>query len=71
MTSSEKGSMLKLIAAMACEQYGFDPDARRSQAVPNLRQDLDMVGLPLDDKTIRKWLREACELVPKEYWDKG
>ena len=70
LTTSEKGSMLKIIAAMACEQYGFDPDEARSQAVPSLRQDLDLVGLPLDDKTIRKWLREASELVPKEYWNK-
>jgi hypothetical protein len=71
LSNSEKGSMLKMIAAMACEQYGFDPTAVRSQAVSSLRQDLDSVGLPLDDKTIRKWLREACEMVPKEYWEKG
>jgi hypothetical protein len=70
MAASEKGSLLRMVAAMACEQYGFDPSEPRSQAVPSLRQDLDSVGLPLDDKTIRKWLREACELVPSEYWDR-
>lgn len=70
MPASEKLSLLRMIAAMACEQYGFDPTEPRSQAVPSLRHDLDSVGLPLDDKTIRKWLRESSELVPKEYWGK-
>jgi hypothetical protein len=47
LTTSEKASMLKLIAAMGCEQYSFDPHDARSGAVPSLRQDLDSVGLPL------------------------
>jgi hypothetical protein len=70
VAASERVSMLRLIAVMTCGQYSFDPEEARSQTVPNLSHDLESVGLPLDKKTIRKWLREACELVPKQYWEK-
>ncbi len=64
----ERTSLLKLVAAMGCEQYGYDPNQEKNPAVGSIRDDLDSVGLSMDPKTIRKWLTEATELVPSDYW---
>ncbi|OAN79214.1 hypothetical protein A8B78_12985 [Jannaschia sp. EhC01] len=65
-TNAGKASMLKLIAAMAIEQYSYDPKAQRNEAVQNTSDDLDGVGNSLDLKTIRKWLKEACDQIDPE-----
>jgi hypothetical protein len=65
-TPSEKLSLLKMIAAMAIEQYGYDPSAQKNDAVKALCDDLDGLGIGLDPKTIRKWLKEACALIDSE-----
>jgi hypothetical protein len=65
-TPSEKVSLLKMIAAMAVEQYGYDPSAQKNDAVKALCDDLDGLGIGLDPKTIRKWLKEACALIDPE-----
>lgn len=70
ISPQERETLLKLIAAMACEQYNFDPEAVRSSATSSIRDDIETVGLRMDSNTIRKWLKEAMALVPKEYWDK-
>ncbi|MDQ7069288.1 MAG: hypothetical protein Q9M48_00800 [Rhodobacterales bacterium] len=66
--SSEKGTLLKLVAAMSVENYGFDPSKNRNEATGHIRSDLEIVGLSLDSKTILRWLREASELVDEAYW---
>lgn len=70
MTDAEKVSLLKIIAGMAIEQYAYDPGAQRSDAIRNISDDLERLGISLDRKTIRKWLKEACELVDPEYLSK-
>ncbi len=67
--SIEKMSLLKLIAGMAAEQYGFNPNDQRSKATSHIIEDVQAVGLSLDHKTTLKWLRESSELVSNEYWD--
>lgn len=69
--AQERQTALRLIAAMACEQYGFNPTASRNEATTRIREDLAAVGLSLDNKTILKWLKEAGELVNKDYWHNG
>jgi hypothetical protein len=69
LSSQERSTLLKLIAAMACEQYGYDPRGDRSDVAPNIQKDLELVGLTMDAKTIRKWLREAAQQVEASYWD--
>ena len=69
-TSQEKRTLLKLVAAMACEQYNFDPNVPRSDAASRIRDDLELIGADMDSKTIRKWLLEAMEFVDKDYWGK-
>lgn len=70
LSPQERETLLKLIAAMSCEQYNFDPDAVRNSATSSIRDDIETVGLSMDNNTIRKWLKEAAVLVPKEYWEK-
>ncbi len=68
MTSQERQSALKLIAAMSCEQYGFNPKANRNDSTKRIQEDLASVGLSLDNKTILKWLKDAADLIDKDYW---
>ena len=62
----ERESLLKLLIGMAIEQYGFDPIARRSSATANIASDLARHGVALDEDTVRKWLREAVDFLPRE-----
>ncbi len=67
-SSQERETLLKLIAGMASEQYGFDPRHHRSEVIKNIQEDLDRAGLSMDAKTVRKWIRQAAELIPDAYW---
>ena len=62
----ERDSLLKLIIGMAIGGYGFDPGAKRSEQPATIADDLLRRGIPLDVDTVRKWLREAAELLPKD-----
>jgi len=59
----ERDSLLKMIIGMAVIGYRFDPKAR-SGATKDIADDLHLAGVPLDPDTIRKWLKEAAELLP-------
>lgn len=67
-TSQERDTLLKLVAAMACEQYKYDPSEERSQAIGSIRDDIEQIGQSMDAKTIRKWLKEAAAFVDGDYW---
>ena len=60
---SERTTALKLIAAMAVKGYAFKPNAERNAATSDIQTDLNLLGLEMDNKTILKWIREACELL--------
>lgn len=66
LNPKERESLLKLIIAMAVEGYGHDPRAGRSTTASEIVGDLDKLGLHLDPDTVRKWLREAAELMSPE-----
>jgi hypothetical protein len=68
LSSLERQTALKLIAAMACQGYKFDPTLSRNNATTDIQNDVAEIGHSLDAKTILKWLREATELVDKDYW---
>lgn len=70
LKTREKGTLLKLVIGIAVEQYGYDQDVSRGEAVKNIASDLERVGLSLDRKTIRKWLTEAAELLPRDITEK-
>ncbi len=64
LKTRERETVLKLIIGMAVSGYRYDPKAARSDTVGDIVGDLDELGLHLDPDTVRKWLREAAELMP-------
>lgn len=60
----ERDSLLKLVIGMAVVGYVYDPKAARSDRPTEIAGDLERAGVPLDVDTVRKWLREAAELLP-------
>jgi len=59
----ERITLLKLIGAMAIKGYKYNPNASRNDAVPDIARDLELVGAPLDQDTIRDKLREAADVL--------
>jgi hypothetical protein len=62
----ERESLLKLVIGMAVGGYGYDPNESRSPQPSAIASDLAKCGVSLDVDTIRKWLKEAAELLPPE-----
>ena len=68
LSDQQKQTLLKIVAAMAVRGTSFDPSKPRNQATTDIRSDLELLGLQLDDKTILKWLRAATDLIDRDYW---
>jgi hypothetical protein len=64
LPSRERDSVLKLVIGMALQGYRYDPKLKRSEIIADIRSDLEKSGVPLDDQTIRKYLKEGAELLP-------
>jgi hypothetical protein len=62
----ERETMLKLIIAMAIKGYSYDPKAKRGDRINEIVSDLENCGVPLSDDTVRRYLREAIDLLPPE-----
>jgi hypothetical protein len=65
LLSKERDSALKLIIGMAVKGYTYDPSRQRNDATKEISGDLASLGIPLDPDTVRKWLREASQLLPR------
>lgn len=68
-TTRERSSLLKLVIGMAVIGYKYDPERDRNEAIKEIADDLDSLGIGMDVKTIRKWLREGAEILPREHLD--
>jgi hypothetical protein len=66
LSTRERDSLLKLVIGMAVGGYGYDPAAARSPQPSAIEADLAERGISLDVDTIRKWLRQASELLPPQ-----
>lgn len=66
LRTRERESLLRLIVGMAIGGYGYDPTAARSTVTGEIASDLEKAGVPLDPDTVRKWLKEAASLLPRE-----
>jgi hypothetical protein len=64
LSSRERDTLLKLIAAMAKEGYKHDPTNKTKSAVSDILADAQRAGLSVSDQTIRDKLKEAWELLP-------
>jgi len=49
---------------MAMKGYSYDPTAKKNSAVADIAADLALLGLPLGDDTIRKYLKQGNEQLP-------
>lgn len=62
------GSLLILVATMAKAGYRYKPTDEKSTAPTEIVQDAIELGLFINEKTVRKWLKEAAELVDGDNW---
>jgi hypothetical protein len=62
----ERDTLLKIVIGMALEGYKYDPKSSRSTISQEIADDLTKQGIPLDVDTVRKWLKQAAELLPGE-----
>ena len=60
----ERDSLLRLVIGMAVKGYSYDPKLTRSDKILEIKKDLEDTGIGLDADTVRKWLRQAAELLP-------
>ena len=59
----ERQNMLKAIFGMAVRGYSYNPTDKRSKTIAEIVSDLELQGIPLSDDTIRRYLKEARELL--------
>jgi hypothetical protein len=59
-------SLRKLVISMAWGAYRFNPYLSRNAATADIRQDLELLGLKLDDETMLTHFREAVEVLTEE-----
>ena len=58
----ERESLQSILIAFAIKPYNYSPGMR--SAVPRqISEDLERLGLPLDEDTVRKHLAKAAELL--------
>lgn len=62
----ERTSLIKLVIGMAIGGYGHTPHSIRSPTVSSIVSDLATNGIPLDEDTVRKYLHEGRDLLPRE-----
>jgi len=60
----ERESLLKLVIGMAIKGYDHNPKASRSSTAKDIAHDLHLIGISLDEDTVRKYLAEGRELLP-------
>ncbi len=59
----ERQNMLKAIFGMAVRGYSYNPADKKSKTIAEIVSDLDLQGIPLSDDTIRRYLKEARDLL--------
>lgn len=65
LRTRERNSLLTLVIGMAVAAYNYGPSDRKSDVASEIASDLARAGLSLHPDTIRKWLREAADLLPQ------
>ena len=57
-------SFLKIVIAMAVRGYGFDPSASKSPISKQIADDAALLGISIDEDTVRKYLKLSADLLP-------
>jgi hypothetical protein len=64
--TKEKESLLKMIIVLAVDAYRYNPDDKKSTVPGEIASTAQQLGLSIDVDTVRKWLKEAASLLPRE-----
>jgi hypothetical protein len=64
LSNTERDSLLKLVIGMAEKGYGYNPNEKRSDVVPVIVRDLEILGISMTDDTVRKYLKQASKKLP-------
>jgi hypothetical protein len=62
----ERNTLLTIIAAMAFDGYGWNPRQAKSPMAKDISAAVQAIGSSISDDTVRKYLREAAEIIPPE-----
>jgi hypothetical protein len=65
--TKERETLLKLVIGMAVGGYRYQPWEKRNEVIPDIVNDLQLTGVSLDPDTVRKWLKIASDLLPRDY----
>ena len=60
----ERDSLLKLVIGMAITKYGYVTTAHKNAAIPKIATDLKVLGISLDEDTVRRYLNEGKQFIP-------
>lgn len=66
ISQRERDTLLKLVIGMAVKGYAYDPKAARNSSIKDIADDLASLGISLDPDTVRKWVKEAAEILPRD-----
>ena len=62
LSTSERKSLLIIAVAAATDGYGYSPTDSKSPVPKQITDAAHLIGLPMTDDTVRKWLKEAVKL---------
>jgi hypothetical protein len=63
-------SLLKIVIAMAMEQYAYDPRMKKSDVPSKIVEDAEYWGISIDADTVRKWLKAGADLIDQEHLER-
>ena len=64
LMTSERDSLLKLVICMAVQGYSYNPEVKKSGIIAEIKSDLELLGIALNDDTIRSYLKQASAKLP-------
>jgi len=67
--TTERETLLKIIAGLAIAAYRYDPKKGKNEAIKEIQEDLSKLGVSMSDDTIRKKIQEGIELIPQNMED--
>ena len=67
LSDRERISLLKMVIGMAVKGYGYNPQSSRSTTAKEIASDLQLLGVSVDEDTVRKWLRESALQLPSDW----
>jgi hypothetical protein len=63
LSTKERNTLLKIIVGMAIKGYAYDPASAKNDAPKEIESDIAKLGMSVTDDTIRKYLKEAVEMI--------